>query len=410
MEMSALSNRELQRLTGRLAALGRFIARFIDKLWPFFLALKGENTTGWTNDCKQALEKIKRYFTQPPILSCLEPGEQLYMYYVSKAMVGIETRYFKMEQTTLALKSAAQKLRPYFQAHQVTMLTNQPLRSILHRLDLSKRMLKPFHHIDSPEEKWWILHVDGASKASGSEIGLVLQSLTREQLEQAIQLGFPASNNEVEYEATLVGLDLALTLAATKLRIYNDSQLVIRQIQGEYEAKDKCMVRYLVQGDGHSWPITRRSCIEKFLLVATDYFRKWVEAEAYANIKDRDVFKFVWKTSSTGMPTPKIVVQGQRDENQELERHLDWANEEKGNAAIQMASYQQRAITHYNKMARPRTFKAGTLVLRRVFENTTEKGVRKLQENWEGPYVVAKAGDSGAYHLQTPNGVPLLRP
>lgn len=89
--------------------------------------------------------------------------------------------------------------------------------------------------------------MDGASKASGSEIGLVLQSLTREQLEQAIQLGFPASNNEVEYEATLVGLDLALTLAATKLRIYNDSQLVIGQIQGEYEAKDKCMVRYLVQ-------------------------------------------------------------------------------------------------------------------------------------------------------------------
>ena len=111
-----------------------------------------------------------------------------------------------------------------------------------------------------------------------------------------------------------------------------------------------------------------------------------------------------------GMPTPKIVVQGQRDENQELERHLDWANEEKGNAAIQMASYQQRAITHYNKKARPQTFKAGTLVLRRVFENTTEKGVRKLQENWKGPYVVAKAGDSGAYHLQTPNGVPLLRP
>ena len=167
MEMSALSNKELQHLMGRLAALGRFIARFIDKLWPFFLALKGENTTRWTNDCKQALEKIKRYLTQPPILSCLEPGEQLYMYlaasdcvvsvvlirhmkdkeqrsiyYVSKAMVGVETRYFKMEQTTLALKSAAQKLRPYFQAHQVTMLTNQPLRSILHRLDLSKRMLK----------------------------------------------------------------------------------------------------------------------------------------------------------------------------------------------------------------------------------------------------------------------------
>ena len=34
---------------------------------------------------------------------------------------------------------------------------------------------------------------------------------------------------------------------------------------------------------------------KKFLLVATNYFSKWVEAEVYANIKDKDVSKFVWK-------------------------------------------------------------------------------------------------------------------
>lgn len=51
MEMSAPSSkRELQRLTGRLAALGCFIARFIDKLRPFFLALKGASAMGWTKD------------------------------------------------------------------------------------------------------------------------------------------------------------------------------------------------------------------------------------------------------------------------------------------------------------------------------------------------------------------------
>ena len=43
---------------------------------------------------------------------------------------------------TLDLKSVAQKLRPYFQAHQVTVLMNQPLRSILHKLNLSERMLR----------------------------------------------------------------------------------------------------------------------------------------------------------------------------------------------------------------------------------------------------------------------------
>lgn len=47
-----------------------------------------------------------------------------------------------MEQTTLALRNAAQKLRPYFQAHQVIVLTNQLLISILHKPDLSGRMLK----------------------------------------------------------------------------------------------------------------------------------------------------------------------------------------------------------------------------------------------------------------------------
>ena len=75
-----------------------------------------------------------------------------------------------------------------------------------------------------------MLHVDWASRVLGSEIGLLLQSPIGEQIEQAIRLGFPTSNNEAKYEAILDGLDLALTLSATKLEIYNDSQLIIGQI------------------------------------------------------------------------------------------------------------------------------------------------------------------------------------
>ena len=43
--------------------------------------------------------------------------EQKLVYYMSKAMVGAETRYSQVEQTALALKNVARKLRPYFQAH-----------------------------------------------------------------------------------------------------------------------------------------------------------------------------------------------------------------------------------------------------------------------------------------------------
>ena len=40
----------------------------------------------------------------------------------------------------------------------------------------------------------------------------------------------------------------------------------------------------------------------------------------------------------------------------------------------------------------------------------TEVGAEKFQANWEGPYVVTKVGDLGAYHLQTLNDVPLIFP
>ena len=75
-----------------------------------------------------------------------------------------------------------------------------------------------------------------------------------------------------------------------------------------------------------------------------------------------------------------------------------------------MADYQQRASAHYNHKVRPRSLKNGTLVLRKVFENTAKTGVGKFQANWEGPYIVSKSSENGAYHLQKLNGTPLLRP
>ena len=82
---------------------------------------------------------------------------------------------------------------------------------------------KPHQGVNSPKKMWWILHVDGASRVSGSRMGLLLQSSTGEQLEQAIRLGFPTFNNEAKYEAILVGLSIALTLSTSKLEIHSDS-------------------------------------------------------------------------------------------------------------------------------------------------------------------------------------------
>ena len=66
-------------------------------------------------------------------------------------------------------------------------------------------------------------------------------------MEQAIRLGFPTSNNEAEYEAIISGLDLDLALSVSKLRIYSDSQLVVRHMQEKYRVKDERMARYLTK-------------------------------------------------------------------------------------------------------------------------------------------------------------------
>ena len=111
-----------------------------------------------------------------------------------------------------------------------------------------------------------------------------------------------------------------------------------------------------------------------------------------------------------GLPTIRIEAGRQDDANAELGRNLDWADEVRETASIRMTYYQQRTAAHYNRKVRPRSFKSGTLVLRKVFEKTVETGARKFQANWEGPYIVSKTSESGAYHLQKLDGTPWLRP
>ncbi|KAF6143721.1 hypothetical protein GIB67_030611, partial [Kingdonia uniflora] len=64
---------------------------------------------------------------------------------------------------------------------------------------------------------------------NGSGIGIVLVTPSNDSIEKAIKLNFESSNNEVEYEALIYGLDLALGLGVPQLAIFTDSQLIQRQ-------------------------------------------------------------------------------------------------------------------------------------------------------------------------------------
>ena len=64
-------------------------------------------------------------------------------------------------------------------------------------------------------------------------------------LKYGVQLKFPATNNEAEYEGILTGLRLGRALEVKHLLVQNDSKLVTRQIKGEYDAKEERMQKYL---------------------------------------------------------------------------------------------------------------------------------------------------------------------
>ncbi|KAL0408218.1 UNVERIFIED_CONTAM: hypothetical protein Sradi_1756200 [Sesamum radiatum] len=74
------TTKEVQKLTGRIAALNRFISRSSDKGLPFFKILKKADAFSWNEQCQAAFENLKKYLTSPPLLTKPKPGETLFLY------------------------------------------------------------------------------------------------------------------------------------------------------------------------------------------------------------------------------------------------------------------------------------------------------------------------------------------
>ena len=71
---------ELQKLNGRITALGRFISCSAKKCLPLFRALKNSKKFEWNSDCQTAFEEIQMFHTSLPLLSRPIPNEPLYLY------------------------------------------------------------------------------------------------------------------------------------------------------------------------------------------------------------------------------------------------------------------------------------------------------------------------------------------
>ncbi|XP_042437266.1 uncharacterized protein LOC122023266 [Zingiber officinale] len=189
---------------------------------------------------------------------------------------------------------------------------------------------------------------------------------------------------------------------------------------------------------------------KRFLLVAVDYFSKWVEAEALVRITEGAIIQFLWKNILCRFDIPHKLVSdnGRQFQGQKIQAwckgfgltpfHLIYGNEavvpieigvssvrkmlyDEGNAerrlaeldliseihertAARLEAYRQRMRQNYNRRVIPRFFGEGDLVWKQV---KPMKDVVKIAPQWDGPYKVIKKLLSEAYYLQDNQGTKL---
>jgi hypothetical protein len=191
--------------------------------------------------------------SDPPGMGCTI---QRLVYYISEVLHGAKTRYLEVHKLLYAVLIASRKLRHYFQAHKISVVTSYPLRAVLHNPNATGNIAKwvaefaefeldfiarhaiksqvradfvadwtpppslPGEPDDSTPEPpaltftgpHWTLCFNGSSRKQGGGAGVLLLTPTVEWFKYMVHLEFKATNNMAEYEALIFGLNTALSL------------------------------------------------------------------------------------------------------------------------------------------------------------------------------------------------------
>ena len=196
--------------------------------------------------------------------------------------------YSPIEKTCLALMFSIQKLRHYLQAHSIQLVSRLDLiKYIMTKPVLSRRLakwallLQEFEIIyvqqkavkgqalanflvdhpipddwelfdDLPDEEvilieisqTWKMFFDGATQCSGADARVVFVTLEGDVLPYAFTLTECCSNNVAEYQALILGLEMAMDAKTTRLEVFSDLKLVINQVLLHYDVRKPELIHF----------------------------------------------------------------------------------------------------------------------------------------------------------------------
>ncbi|KAL1326344.1 hypothetical protein AAHE18_13G221400 [Arachis hypogaea] len=212
-----------------------------------------------------------------------ENGHERAVYYLSRVLTDIETRYSPIEKLCLSLYDACMKLKCYMVAKSVKviaqtdlikyMLSFPMLRGRLGKwmlalmefdlqyipakavkgqviadflIDNSKDLNDQGANIVYVEVNYWKLYFDGSKHKDGAGVGILIISPEGIPSEYLFELKYPCSNNVAEYEALILGLEILIDKGALEVQIMGDSQLVLKQLSKEFKCNNEMLQKYLV--------------------------------------------------------------------------------------------------------------------------------------------------------------------
>ncbi|GKB25676.1 reverse transcriptase domain-containing protein [Tanacetum coccineum] len=254
--------KDIQSLNGKVAALSHFLSKGAERFLPFFKVLKsckGKKKIHWTDEADKALpmltapragETLTMYLAASKesinaALFAKRSEGQIPIYFVSRVLQGAKLNYPTLEKLILALVHVARRLRRYFQAHTIMVPTGTPIKQALTGPEKTGRVAK--WAIKLGEHDIIFLKRDERETPADflPEIPFNDSEKKVKKYTYALRFEFETTNNKAAYEALLAGLRIAQEMEIMKVAIFLDSQLVVNQIKGTYEAKQLSIKSYL---------------------------------------------------------------------------------------------------------------------------------------------------------------------